>query len=185
MSLPCKHGKHSPSVTGDTPRFGDDWSATLYRTHLAVISARCRRLLHDRSAAEDAAHETFARAFRRLPRASDSIHQRRWLLRVATNYCLNQLRDRKRQAELLLELDVVAEGEPPMESAAGDIAALVARGVPEQVQRVAWLLYVDELHQHQVAEVLGISRRTVVNRLAVFRTRMRRALSAEARLPTT
>jgi predicted DNA-binding protein (UPF0251 family) len=38
---------------------------------------------------------------------------------------------------------------------------------------------VDELHQQQVAEVLGISRRTVVNRLATFRTRVRRALVRE------
>jgi len=166
--------------------FPGDWGATLYRTHLPAISARCRRLLRDRAAAEDAAHETFARAFRSLPRASDLTHQRRWLLRVATNYCLNQLRDRQRQSELLHLLDNATATDDGTTVVARDVAALVRRGVPEQVQRVAWLSYVDELHQHQVAAVLGISRRTVVNRLAVFRTRMRRAMSAlESGLPAT
>ena len=151
----------------------------MYRMHLSAISARCRRLLRDRSAAEDAAQETFARAFRRLPQTSDPELQRRWLLRVATNYCLNQLRDRRRQSELLLQLDTAASENVGTALAAREIAALVTRGVPEKVQRVAWLLYVAELRQHQVAQVLGISRRTVVNRLATFRTRVRQAMAAE------
>jgi len=154
----------------------------LYRMHLSAISARCRRLLRDRSAAEDAAQEIFTRAFRRLPRASDVTYQRRWLLRVATNYCFNQLRDRNRRTELLLRMDAVVVDDAETAAAARETAAAVTRGVPEQIQRVAWLLYVDELQQHQVAEVLGISRRTVVNRIAAFRIRVRRALAAEARL---
>jgi RNA polymerase sigma-70 factor, ECF subfamily len=113
------------------------------------------------------------------------MHQRRWLLRVATNYCFNQLRDRKRQAELLLQLDVVPDRDAGSATVARDVAASVTRGVPEHMQRVAWLLYVDELHQHQVAKVLGISRRTVVNRLAAFRSRVRRAIAAESRLHAT
>ena len=41
---------------------------------------------------------------------------------------------------------------------------------------MAWLYHVDGLEQAEVAEILGISRRTVVNRLAEFQERGRRVL---------
>ena len=36
----------------------------------------------------------------------------------------------------------------------------------EQTRQVAWLYHVDGLDQQEVSDVLGISRRTVVTRLA-------------------
>jgi RNA polymerase sigma-70 factor (ECF subfamily) len=155
---------------------GDDRWTRLYRTHHAAVYARCRRLLRDHHAAEDAAHETFVRAFQHLDGIAHSDDQRRWLTHVASNFCLNQVRDRKRHAELLLLFEVEATADATGALVARDVAARVALRVPDKVRRVAWLRYVDEMHQHQVAEHLGISRRTVVNRLAAFRVGARRAL---------
>ena len=54
-------------------------------------------------------------------------------------------------------------------------ATLIARA-PEKLRVVAWLYFVDGLDQIEVAEVLGISRRTVFNRLAEFTLNARKFL---------
>jgi RNA polymerase sigma-70 factor (ECF subfamily) len=176
MPLPCLQGKHHPAAAvAGPPRGLDDRWGVLYRTHGRAVYARCKRLLGDRHAAEDAAQETFARAHRHVTSLLDPEHQRRWLFRVATNYCLNQLRDRKRRGELLLLLRTDELDEAPPNLVERAAAASVVRWVPDRVRSVAWLSYVDDMDQHQVAETLGISRRTVVNRLAEFREHARRA----------
>jgi RNA polymerase sigma-70 factor (ECF subfamily) len=182
MSLACLQQKHKTAPAAAATLCGApacDWAA-LYRSHRAAVYSQCRRLLGDRHAAEDATQETFARAFRYLVAVEDAQHQRRWLLRVANNYCLNLIRDRKRRAELLVRMNVDDASDGPEAFAETfmdrEVAVCVARSLPDKVRRVAWLMYVDEMRQEQVAQTLGISRRTVVNRLAAFRAGVRRAL---------
>jgi len=170
MSLPCLQPKHKA------------WTG-LYRAHRRAVYRHCRKLLTDCAGAEDATQEVFTRAFHHLQGIGDHDHQRRWLFRVATNYCLNQLRNQRRQTELLLHLDTPPPDDPSSAMFARDVAARMTRGVPDQARRVAWLLYVDELDQHEVADVLGVSRRTVVNRLATFRDGVRRAVASMGEAP--
>lgn len=178
--LQDKHGWLSTPDPQPCAAAGDQWAA-LYRAHRAAVYARCRRLLGEKAAAEDAAHELFARAFVHLPELADRGYQRRWLLKAARNYCLNQLRDRRRQFELLGQWgmdtnDSVTPGYGAQAVATWEMAEWATRRVPESVRRVAWLTYVDDMRQAEVAKRLGISRRTVVNRLAAFRFGVRRAM---------
>jgi RNA polymerase sigma-70 factor (ECF subfamily) len=147
----------------------DDRSAQLYRRYAPVIYAKCRRILGDPRAAEDATQETFVRVHRHLARAPEDAL--RWIYRIATNYCLNELRDR---AHRPLPIDDVAahggtdvaliDGAP-----ARDLVVRVLGGLRAQTAHVAWLHHVDGLDQEEVGQVLGVSRRTVGNRLAEFR----------------
>src|SRR5215813_6025428 len=77
----------------------DDRLTALYRAYGPVIYARCRRLLGDGGAAEDATQETFMRVYRHLDKA-DSREALGWIYRIATNYCLNEIRNRKRRPAL-------------------------------------------------------------------------------------
>jgi RNA polymerase sigma-70 factor (ECF subfamily) len=177
MSVACLHNKHKcPAPVRALHEKGRTEWAVLYETHRAAVYGRCKRLLGDRHAAEDAVQETFARSFVHVQGLWGPEHERRWLLRVATNYCLNQLRDRKRQSELLLRVDATGVEDAAGALAARDVAVCVTRALPDEVRRVAWLSYVDDMRQHQVAKALGISRRTVVNRLAAFRSGVQRAM---------
>jgi RNA polymerase sigma-70 factor (ECF subfamily) len=67
----------------------------LYRRYGPAIYARCRTLLADESAAEDATQETFLRVQRHLDRVPSAREALYWIYRVATNYCLNELRTRR------------------------------------------------------------------------------------------
>src|SRR6267378_1378915 len=75
----------------------EDRLTPLYRTYGPIIYARCMKLLGDRATAEDATQETFMRVHRHLDKAPDSTEALAWIYRIATNYCLNEIRDRKRR----------------------------------------------------------------------------------------
>jgi RNA polymerase sigma-70 factor (ECF subfamily) len=154
----------------------DDRLLELYRAYGGAVYARCRRLLRDDQAAEDAAQETFMRVHRHLASAPDARDALRWIYRIATNYCLNELRNRRYRPESVARLPdlPVAAGDPLADR---DLVRRVVESVPEKLRAVAFLYHVDGLEQSEVAAVLGISRRTVVNRLAEFATRARAVLA--------
>jgi RNA polymerase sigma-70 factor (ECF subfamily) len=142
----------------------------LYRSYGPAIYSRCRSLLTDNGAAEDATQETFLRVWRRLDRVPDAHEALYWIYRVATNYCLNEIRDRRTRD--------IPSGELPEISAASwavaariedrDLARHLVERAEAKVRVVAWLYHVDGFEQDEIAAVVGISRRTVVNRLAAF-----------------
>ncbi|MBZ4400834.1 sigma-70 family RNA polymerase sigma factor [Myxococcus sp. MISCRS1] len=146
----------------------EDRLHTLYRTYGPSLYARCRQILGDDAAAADAAQETFLRLHRQLDRAPDAQHALAWIYRVATNYCLNQARDRRRRAVPVEELPDVpgVDSERLLEDR--DLARRLITTAPPKVAEVAWLHLADGMTQEEVAQLLGISRRTVVNRLADF-----------------
>jgi RNA polymerase sigma-70 factor, ECF subfamily len=158
----------------------DDRLTALYRAYGPVIYARCRRLLGDGGAAEDATQETFMRVHRHLDKA-DSREALGWIYRIATNYCLNEIRNRKRRAELDERIPEPVAGTSVEKLLSDrDLVARIVDRAPEKLRVVAWLHHVDGLDQGEVARVLEISRRTVVNRLAEFSDSARRLIAQEA-----
>jgi RNA polymerase sigma-70 factor, ECF subfamily len=147
----------------------EDRLTALYRAYGPVIYARCRRLLGEGSAAEDATQETFMRVHRHLDKA-EGRNALAWIYRIATNYCLNEIRNRKRRAEPTQpdELPEIVTTDVARALADRDLAARIVERSPEKLRVVAWLHHVDGMDQGEVARVLDISRRTVVNRLNEF-----------------
>lgn len=142
----------------------------LYRTYGAAIYARCRAMLADDGAAEDATQETFLRVQRHLDRVPDASEGLFWIYRVATNYCLNEIRDRRARAVPSDELLRRAEEIHTAEGRLGDrdlVRRLIERARPK-VRVVAWLYHIDGFEQEEIATIVGASRRTVASHLAQF-----------------
>jgi RNA polymerase sigma-70 factor (ECF subfamily) len=59
------------------------------------------RFFRDRSQAEEAAQETFLKAFAQLKSFEGRGSMEGWLTRIATNTCLNMLRSAKRRPEVV------------------------------------------------------------------------------------
>src|ERR671923_49703 len=76
-----------------------------YRRELHV---HCYRILGSAQDAEDALQETMVAAWRGLDEFGERSSLRAWLYRIATNRCLNALRDRSRRPQ-----EVQAMVEPP------------------------------------------------------------------------
>ncbi len=156
---------------GDVSAFGH--LVQLYQT--PVYNLACR-ILGDRMEAEDAAQETFLRAFRSLDRYDPDRPFRTWLLAIAAHHCVDRIR--RRRPALSLEAVSLSEERD------GPEAALLRLEVRERIQRLLLILsptdralvtlrYWYDSSYEEIAEMLGLSVSAVKSRLH----RARRALA--------
>jgi RNA polymerase sigma-70 factor, ECF subfamily len=150
----------------------EDRLTTLYKTYGPTIYIRCRSILSDEAEAHDATQETFLRVYRHLDEVPGRKEALYWIYRVATNYCLNELRNRKNRPAVALTTihDVPLAYDMERRIVSRDLAARLIAAAHPKVKPVAWLYHVDGLDQEEVGKVLKLSRRTVSNRLAAFTT---------------
>lgn len=161
----------APAPEGDRRESlpGADLKMVYYRHRRAVL-AHCRRLLGSAEAGEDATQEVFVRALRQSGRWPIASELRPWLFRIATNYCLNELRGRRLRAHGPSQLATALPGN--LEDcllARSQVEQLLDR-LPPRTRDVARLTYVEGMLQQEVADALGVSRRTVVSCLSQLRS---------------
>ena len=142
----------------------------LYRTYGPSVLRRARSILGNEEAARDAMQQVFIKAIDAASGFRGDSSPMTWLYRMTTNYCLNIIRDASRRRELLEERGRIDD--EPTSISAEERATLikVLEGVPEELHQIAIYYYVDQMNQDEIAEIIGVSRRTVGNRLEAFRT---------------
>ncbi len=141
--------------------------ADLYSKFSPAIYAHCRRFLQSPAAARDATQEAFVRVIARgvvLPREEEAL---RYLYRVSTNVCLNLLREHNVHSRAVPTLAANAAHVSSAEAGLADreFVLAVMEKCGEGGAQVAIMHYLDGMSQVEVADVLGITRRTVFNRL--------------------
>lgn len=142
----------------------------LYAQYGQAIFAHCRRLLGSAEAGEDATQEVVMRALGQAGRWPPASELRPWIFRIATNYCLNELRRRRVRSHCASQLATALPSN--LEDclvARSEMDHLLER-LPQRTRDVARLTYVEGLAQEEVAAALGISRRTVVSCLTQLRS---------------
>lgn len=88
---------------------GDDMAfAKLVDAYQAPVFNLCYRILGDAPSAEDAAQESFLKAYRHLRRYDPQRKFANWILTIASNHCVDSLRRRRFRT---LPLDAAAHGE--------------------------------------------------------------------------
>lgn len=73
----------------------DEAFTKLVEAYQAHVYNLCYRMLGDAESAEDAAQETFLRAYQHLYRYDQKRSFATWLLSIAAHYCIDRLRRRK------------------------------------------------------------------------------------------
>jgi RNA polymerase sigma-70 factor (ECF subfamily) len=99
-----------------------------------------------------------------LPKEDEAL---RYLYRVSTNVCLNLLREHNVHSRATPALLANASHVSSAEAGFADrefVTAVLAR-CGEWGAQVAIMRYLDGMSQIEIAEVLGVTRRTVFNRL--------------------
>ncbi len=78
------------ALQGDQDAF-----AELVNTYQHAVYNLCYRMLGERTEAEDAAQETFLRAYMNLQRYDPARSFKTWMLSIASNHCIDRLRRRR------------------------------------------------------------------------------------------
>jgi RNA polymerase sigma-70 factor (ECF subfamily) len=150
----------------------------LYRASADAVFAYVSSLLRDRSAAEEVTATAFERAFRKQrsfnPRRGS---QRAWLFGIARNAALDELRRRKRIAEMADEPPDEAaapEGEAEAAERRETVRAALAALEPRDRELIA-LKFHAGLDNAEIAKVLGISASNAGTRVHRALTRLREA----------
>jgi RNA polymerase sigma-70 factor, ECF subfamily len=164
--------------------------ADIYNTHYRRVFSLCRYLLNSFEAAEDATHEVFLRAQRKLATYDPSLPVSSWLLGIASNHCIDLLR-RRTTEKRIFEL----EGKDAMESPSGGLTPLgeliaAERGhdvrnalseLPEKYRVPLVLAYYNEMSYDEIAAMLGLGR----NHVATLIFRGKQQLREKLRQPRT
>lgn len=155
--------------TRGAPGQDDSELLTFYRRYGGIVFARCRSLLGNDTAAQDATQETFLRVHRhfarKLPGPDNALA---WLYRIATNHCLNQIRGERIRPALVAEIPEQGGEDWRERLADRDLAERVVRAAPAPLRTVAWLFHVDGMEQDEIAQIMGCARRTIATRLSRF-----------------
>ena len=168
--------------------------ARLVEDHKRAVYGLCLRLLADAEEARDAAQETFVRAYTALHSFDAAQPFAPWVLRIARNHCLDQLRRRTPERRHLSLDDAGADGESPREYAdpeapradeameraqtRGALEAAVA-ALPPNYREVVHLFHVEHLSYKEIASAMDVPIGTVMTWLHRARAKLREALAGK------
>jgi RNA polymerase sigma-70 factor (ECF subfamily) len=157
-------------------RGSDEAFAKLVQAYQTPVYNLCYRMLGEAEAAEDAAQESFFRAYQNILRYDPQRSFATWLLSIAAHYCIDCLR-RRRFTTLSIDDD---DDEHPMElpdqSALNPESEAVHREEQEQMQKVLRSLnptdraaiilrYWYDFSEVEIAENLSLTVSAVKSRL--------------------
>lgn len=154
-------------------RQGDDEAyALIVETYQRPVYNLCYRMLGDANEAEDAAQETFWRAYQNLKRYDPARSFPTWLLSIAAHYCIDQQRKRR---ITLLSMDLLPEEDAPdtapnPEKVVGELeeSAQMRRllaGLGPQDRAAVILRYWYEFSEEEIARTLSLTVSAVKSRL--------------------
>jgi RNA polymerase sigma-70 factor (ECF subfamily) len=186
----------------DAARRGDlaafNWLVLRYQTRVYNL---CYRMLSDPDAAADTTQDAFISAFKAMPRFKGGQF-RAWLLRIASNACLDVLRSRKRHPTVSLDRQQAGLGDEEVEplpipdldpyadpettALNAELASILQAGLDSlpSDQRIALILVdVQGLSYEEAAAVSETNLGTTKSRINRARAKMRDYLRESGVLP--
>jgi RNA polymerase sigma factor (sigma-70 family) len=170
-------GRQTPTfrvIPGEKGLAAEDARADLrdfYEKYGGSVYGRCSYLLRDRSKAEDAMQDVFAKALTHYTSFRQEASPLTWLIKIATHHCLNILRAERAGWHARFEREARARTttEPgPQVFEMRDLVTKMLLLVDQETQAVAIHYHVDEMTLEEVAAHLGRSVPTVRKRLSEF-----------------
>ena len=143
----------------------------LYRRYGPMVMRRCRQLLRDEDQALDATQDVFLRLLERRDRLRDDAPCS-LLYRMATNLCLNRIRDDQRRkttanSTLLEQIACYEDAESQIDARA--VLAKLFGQQRESTRVMAVFYYVDGMTLKEVAKEVDMSESGVRKRLLGLR----------------
>ena len=166
-------------------RGSDEAFTQLVETYQKPVYNLCYRMLGEPEAAEDAAQETFLRAYQNLHRYDNSRAFGTWILSIAAHYCIDRLRKRRfsvfsidaeDEDGMTFEIADPASPDPEAESAKQedrDRLHLLLKDLDDTDRAAVIMRYWYDCSEVEIAQSLNLTVSAVKSRLH----RSRRALA--------
>jgi RNA polymerase sigma factor (sigma-70 family) len=179
-------GRQTPRfqvIAGEQPAAPDSRTELrdLYQKYGAAVFGRCAYLLKNRSHAEDAMQDVFAKALQHYAGFRAEASPLTLLMKIATHHCLNLLRSERAVWHGRYEREAraqAAKDERPQVFEMRDLVCKMLGLVDSETQAAAIHYYVDEMTLGEVAAQIGRSVPTVRKRLQEFATLCGKEFSA-------
>ena len=141
--------------------------AQLYERYKNRIYSYCLRLIGDRGAAEDAAHETFMKMFDGINSLRSPESFKPWLFRIARNEAFMNLRKNRsngyNKADFMREDQSIDE--QLLASETSEIVKHHLMSLKQEYREVLILREYDQLSYAQISEVTGDTESSVKSRI--------------------
>ncbi len=154
----------------------------LYDRHGGMVYRRVRRF-YSTEEAEEVVQEVFLRLMSTSSTFRGESAVTTWLYQVTTRHCLNRLRNARRRRELLDHHGAPSWGQPiaPARQEARVFLDQVWATLDEEQLLIGTYHFVDGMSHAAIAELMGVSRRTVGNRLQALRDKVEAAAEPKPR----
>ena len=149
----------------------------MMETYGDAVLRMCYLNLRDVMLSQDAAQDSFLKAYQNLSSFRGECSEKTWLMRIAINTC----RDYQRKAWMKHQdrsVDVeglILPGGTPVD-AKDDTVIKAVMALPRRDREVVLLRYYQEMTMEEISKALGIPKGTVTSRLNRARTKLRRQL---------
>jgi RNA polymerase sigma-70 factor (ECF subfamily) len=145
-----------------------------YARYGPMVLRRCRQLLRDEDRAQDAMQDVFTRLLMRKETLKD-IFPSSLLFRMATNVCLNMIRDKKSHLDIntnhiLSQIAFIDDSEN--RTMIQSTLDQVFNREKKSTREIAVLHFVDGMTLQEVAQEVGLSLSGVRKRIRDLRTRV-------------
>ncbi len=171
-----------------TARGDESAFAEIMARHRQRVADHAYRMLGDNSAAEDVAQQVFIQAWRAAGRYRPEAQLITWLLHIARNLVLNEIRRRQRKPAQSLDAEnlpghfsAAPESDRPDHQAAGaETAAAIEAAIatlPENQRTALLLVRHENLSYEEIAGVMKTTVSSVKSLVFRARTHLRRKLA--------
>lgn len=148
--------------------------ATLYLQYGASVVRRASQILRSHDEAREILQEVFARLVARPDLARGVRDPASFLYTVTTSACLNRIRNQRNRTRLLEQQVQPWQSERAPGSAEDRAVVLDLLGkLPDDEASAAIYYHLDGMTHHEIAEVLGCSRRHVASLIDRVHARVR------------
>lgn len=161
---------------GMGPNSHPDEIERLIAAYYAPILRLCHVILQDRSAAEDAAQETFIKAYRGFGDFRGQCSEKTWLTSIAVNTCRDMRKSawRRHTVQSVTPEELPIPAPPPDEEALA-LAQAISR-LPARYRDAILLYYYQDMTMQEAGYVLHTAPSTIAKRLGRARDLLRREL---------
>lgn len=138
--------------------------ALIYKEHAQSILRLCYLYLKNESLAQDAAQDTFVKAYQKLSSFKNNSSINTWLTSIAINTCKSIMRQKSYKNTVSLNEAVKVEASAPDKEAILSVSEAV-KSLPTDLRVVAILKFYRELKTKEIAKILNIPVTTANYRL--------------------